>query len=404
LRKFAKSQLSFNWQQWRFLQLNCVLKFIIGFNGSIKILNKKQKERLRQIRHAELSFIRKVKSLQKKKEKNRAISQRGLSVYSDIASESDNRITIECAERLDLSSGINDTLKVVQNLRSKRLEKRKILFYLEIEKINYISPGAALLIASALDRKRMLSSNRARYVAVSADDWNPSVKQLLRQIGFLSLLGVKNIESEPGQDDTLDTEFLPMESGTAAEGKKAEKLNQNLTQLAHFVSDPPELFGAVTEAMTNTRQHAYIKPGKIQHWWFSASFDRSKNWMTVMFADHGEGIPHTLPKTHRESFKAVISMLAGDILARDAKLIEAAMEVGRSAAAGSTRGKGLKRNIQGFIESSNCGGRLRIISRKGYYNFERSSAGVESVTLKTLKTEFLGTLIEWGFQVTNDEY
>jgi hypothetical protein len=300
----------------------------------------------------------------------------------------DRRVIINLPETLDFEENYERTVSHFDLLRRGAHIGRN-LASLRFDKINHISPSAALVLASEVDRWNQLRGGR---LTANVDTWHDDIRRLLRQMGYFELL---NIGAPPNIDPPKNTEFLRFKRGDGYDrnsGFLAKQLRLEIEALVGFNIKKHLLFEGLSEAITNVGQHAYPDTSfGVKQWWLSASYDREDRRLCVMFYDQGAGIPATLPTSDvverlREYFD----------FWPDSKKIEAAMEVGRSATGSSERGKGLQNLVE--FAKAHAEGRLSIYSLKGMYRMIASGEG-DTQNVEILKRDnthsINGTLIEW---------
>ena len=231
--------------------------------------------------------------------------------------------------------------------------------------------------------------------ALDLDQWNPTVRRLLKEMGFFELL---RMSPPPSSAPQSGERYVKFRSGATVDGEAIDKLRE--LELAPYISVPNRnlLFTAVTEAMTNVKHHAYqdrdiysFGPG---HWWLSAAFDTQEQELIVMIYDQGHGIPSTLPKTRGEALRARFS----EYIADDARLIEAAHKISRSKSEEWHRGSGLDRDIRRYIEVFEGNGTYRIISGRGEYTVSSGVSG--RTTRRSFGRSLEGTFIQWRLELT----
>ena len=303
------------------------------------------------------------------------------------------RVAVELPERLDLDVNYEATVTHLTNVR-RASEKRFRLRYLSFDAIKYISPSAALLLASEVDRWNDAVGGRlrARHAA-----WDPNVKRLLCGMGFFELL---HLEKPAELGGVINTTFLPFLRGNAddraAGGSLAKKLRQEIEAVAGTEIKKHLLFDGLTEAITNVSQHAYPKAAEKSYrpWWMSAAYVKDTNMVVVSFYDHGRTIPGTLPAS--KVFERMKDQFG---LWNDGQKIRAAMELGRSSSDSAGRGKGL----QNFLEiiKAHTGSRLRIFSNHGQLTVTNSEENALLFDSGAVETSLHGTLIEWQFVPKN---
>jgi hypothetical protein len=275
--------------------------------------------------------------------------------------------------------------------------RRKLI--VNFNNISVLNPGAALVLASELDRWQVI--NNVRLKPYKPQSWNKQVVRLFNEMGIFDLLETLPKHRirrfmQPGSQT-----FFPFLSGTESDGQLASRLMENMSPVIKPVYNERLLYVALSEAMTNVIQHAY--PQEMHHkkvslhnrWWLSGSFDSDSQVMNVLLFDHGVGIPTTLPKS--PLFKKILHYIKDDNnINNPGYLIKAAVELGKSKTQLKHRGKGL-RQILKFSSESDFGS-LYIISHKGeycYYEDCTDKAG-------SLPVELGGTFIQWEIKLQKD--
>lgn len=304
---------------------------------------------------------------------------------------------IECPANLNLSEDYRQT---VDFLKSVRLLARELQskFMVDFTSLKEITPAAALLLVAEFDRWRGRSRAR-RLRPIDLENWTPSVRRRLKEMGFFDVLGAKcDIvdEAQAGED-----RYLRFRSGIGSDGASAKSLRESIDGLGPRIADRDSLYGGLTEAMTNVQQHAYGSRGEVRRWWISASVNVDASSLTVMVVDHGVGIPATLPRSGLwEQIRGYGEAHGVGFLADDAKLLEAAFSVegNRSQTREEHRGRGLKEDIKGYVQAHDSRGRLRVISKRGKYIYDRHTTDGERTSTEKLPVEFVGTFIEWTIE------
>jgi hypothetical protein len=222
----------------------------------------------------------------------------------------------------------------------------------------------------------------------------PSSKNYFVPTRFFDLLEIQQPEANSDVINT-DVEFIKFRSGHQTDGQIAKELRQALEDIAGPIEAKKYLYTGLTEAMNNAIQHAYPIgqsykiPVDHRRWWMCGSFDKSRHVLTILFLDQGVGIPATLPRS--KHWDDVLRFLRQLMMGRrdDAALIQAAIEVGRSATEEQGRGYGLY-EMRRFVENSQDG-HLRILSGSGECLYLKGG----SVSLRRHRYPVVGTLIEW---------
>ena len=225
---------------------------------------------------------------------------------------------------------------------------------------------------------------------------NPKAAQVLRQVGVLEIL--KN--ESPIKPRDPDVIHWKVATGNDADGRKYEDvLGHYDGNIAHELQQ--EFFLGITEAMTNSRQHAYIdiREDGLNHsdqrdtpWWMFSQCRDGR--LHVAFADLGIGIPRTLPVRMKGLWQKLISKIGRE--PDDHEAIEHAIEDKKSRTQKEYRGKGLPQ-IVGVIDGTD-GGDLCIYSNRGCYTInrqgDRKSYGY--------RDSIYGTLITWSVPISGE--
>lgn len=231
---------------------------------------------------------------------------------------------------------------------------------------------------------------------------NNKVEQVLQQIGILKLLG-KPERLVPDAPDVIHWRFI---DGAKAEGEKANEL------IEVFAEKLPEslsrgLYNGLVEAMTNCVHHAYLEvrgdgvTNELENGWWMFAQERETRLM-VAFCDLGIGIPRSLPKTHDPGLLTAtlerIARVARVRGYRDADLIAAALEVGKTRTAEAHRGFGLT-EFKEVVEKAEEGS-LRIFSNRACYTFSLAIDDEPIEVRQEFDDSIYGTLIQWSLPLS----
>jgi hypothetical protein len=300
------------------------------------------------------------------------------------------RVSITLPVALDFDENYETTVSHLQIVR-QAVKKQKLLRKILFDQIDYISPSAALVLASEVDRWNQRIKGRIRAVVPS---WRPEIKQLLCEMGYFDLLKIPKPEFD---ESTKTTVFLKFTRGDVRDpnaGAIAKQFRIDVEAMVGASIKRHFLFEGLSEAITNVGQHAYLESTVFRQWWLSASIDRKEAKLSIIFYDQGVGIPTTLPRAKFfEGIKEFFNTW------KDSEKIEAAMGGGRSATEKLERGKGL-RNFFEFPMSYPLG-TLSIYSLHGMYRLHWVDGKLkESATQKQDHENSIGgTLIEWSIKL-----
>lgn len=302
-------------------------------------------------------------------------------------------------QAFNLSSSFEETIKFLMQFRQWSSSTRRARsFYVDLRRVTQISPAGALLLAAEFHRWKLIFNRKLR--ARDAGEWDPEVRRLLGDMGFFELLAVEQAALPARGLDTSGIIFLPFACGRDTNGQPFVDLRDLIEAAVGRLKQRLILYQGVTEAITNVLHHAYAKSNKLSRWWMSASIDTLQSKLTVMVLDHGQGIPRTLPrKGVAEKIQEFLNVTSLATFSDDGRMIEAAVTLGRSAVQQPNRGHGLQRDVQAVIKTFNGAARLRILSNRGRYSFERDFTGATHVETSTTGQSLDGTFVEWTFQL-----
>lgn len=305
----------------------------------------------------------------------------------------DKAIEIELPPCLDFEENYETTVNRLRQLRDSSYGLFRVK-KLKFDNLLFISPAAALVLASEVDQwKQRLGSGRLR---ADVDSWDGEVKRRLFEMGYFELLDLDLPPMAGQQNDVTFLKFLRGESGEKVDpGTLAKNLRINIEAIVGQGINKHFLFEGLSEAITNVSQHAYpasMPNIRKKQWWLSASFDRQTRNLQVMFYDQGVGIPKTLHTSHL--WEGIKEFFGGWT---DARKIKAAMEYGRSSTERPERGKGLK-NLVEFAKVHEAG-RLSIYSERGLYRILHTRDNELRTIGRNHKESIGGTLIEWSVKL-----
>jgi hypothetical protein len=262
--------------------------------------------------------------------------------------------------------------------------------FVDFKPIETVSPDAALLLAAVFDMWQRLKNATLRTRDIHL--WSPEVAHVFSSLGLFDLLKTPGHAKSP-ERETGNVQILKLCSGQGADGSLAHELTQALKLIVGDIEEHP-LYVGLTEAMTNTGQHAYPDgtyadfPHQLKRWWMTGSYDKTLKSLRILILDLGVGIPATI--TLGKLKEQVVSYLTRFSAPDDADRITAAVEVGRTSTGTLGRGNGLA-DIRKFTEQSQKG-KLRILSGKGEVVYTTGNVHPKKTTHAA---PIPGTLIEW---------
>lgn len=311
---------------------------------------------------------------------------------------------LEPPAELDLNGNYEKSLAFLMDIRGRSFTSptvhpetgAKLMHFTDFSAIKTITPGAGLVLAAELDRRRLVTGVKPHSLDA---EWEPAVRTYFHQAGLFELLGIapQITECEESAEALQAVRFV---RGRSVRGEIGARLRDRVEALCgQRIGPRTTVYEAISEAIANTR-HAYprnmgIWPTKATgQWWAAGTWNSETNVVSLQLYDQGVGIPATLPRS--EHWSDIFARFGGDKLhpERSAdRLITAALEVGRTSTGEQGRGKGLAEMTAWIDKLGN--GFLRIMSGRGTVSY--SAGGVVSGV--TRKVPFFGTLIEWEIEL-----
>lgn len=180
----------------------------------------------------------------------------------------DQSLNIELPEKLDFEENYETTVSHLQIVRLAARGKLR-LKELKFEKLRFISPSAALVLATEVDRWNQRVKGRLR---AKPELWSEDITRLLCEMGYFELL---KIQRPSAIVPYKSTSFLPFIRGTVRiddGGQLAKRLRIQIEKLIGVSINRQSLFQGLSEAITNVSHHAYSFGTPLRQWWVSASY------------------------------------------------------------------------------------------------------------------------------------
>ena len=291
-------------------------------------------------------------------------------------------------------------LPFVRVLRDTLLRRRRpVTIDFRATKKMYVE--GTLLFHAEVHRALLLLKDKTAVAIIPPT--NKKVLEVLKQIGFLGLIG-SEVAVTPTADDVVHW--------CSAHGRRADGVSAGdlLTRTTGTMAEPVKrgLYAGLTEAMTNASEHAYLEPrsdgfgrsSDVDWWVFSQVRDER---LTVVICDLGIGISRSLPHTagaEPSLLKRLARILDPTRPHRDEGAIKFALEIGRTRTEMKHRGFGLFRNIRGVIDRHSAGS-MFIASNRGCYAFALGGPpfGTGENTSR-LSRSINGTIVGWSLPLS----
>lgn len=315
---------------------------------------------------------------------------------SSVVHQPNRSVTIILPSVMDFEENYEETCRHLQLLRTA-VSKRIRIRSLDFSRLTRISTSAAVALASEVDQ---WNQRCVRKLRAAVHTWHPDVRKLLQEMGYFELLGLKQPDETPPHTDTTFLRFRRGESGLNKDGGQiAVDLRTEIESVAETTIKKMQLFGGLSEAITNVGHHAYDPNDKLvkKQWWVSASFKRTTQELKVTFYDHGRGIPVTLP-----SWKHFALIRDFFFKMSHSEKISSAVKLGKSATGAEERGQGLQ-NLLEFSQAYEHGC-LTIYSLNGKYQSTHKSAENIEGNSTDRENSIGGTLIEWSVVINQQQH
>ena len=291
---------------------------------------------------------------------------------------------------LEFERNRTQLVKFIAEIRNAALSPTSLPVRIDFSPTIKMFADGTLLFAAELDRINALRPGRVTCTWPASD----VVAQVLQHVGIFEKLG----QSGRCKITATDVKYWKVDSGAEVRGELAAEAMQRYKDL--FPDEKQKLYRGITEAMTNTRQHAYEGErgdgfgNVLPNWWmFSEYRDRR---LIVTICDLGIGIPRSLPKDKSGLWPKVLRFLTDErLLDADANRIRAAIAVGTSRTNADHRGKGLM-EIRSVLDG--LGGGIRIHSNCGLYRYDAKTQE-ETWANFSSDTSIRGTLVLWNIPV-----
>lgn len=293
-----------------------------------------------------------------------------------------------------------DFLKEIKNLQ-KYLSLKQYRCSIDHSKIERIDPEALLVLAAEIKRSANNGDKRfLRYDKAYAPK-NEQVIRMLNSIGYWEHFNInlKNLGD-------IKRRYLKILHDTEANNLHVVELREFFNSKLNFLPlDTTEMFdNAISEAIANSVEHAYIKDQNIRTinraWWLSGSYNMDTNELFFGCYDQGIGVKEALG--HHDN--RLVMKWVDDLKLMnqsDSNVLETLVTKELPKYKNTDRGHGFKHFIK-FIEDYSHGS-LNIYSKHGEYKAVKQEDSM--IRSKYDYTDSLdGTLIVWKIKLEGGEH
>ncbi|GAN61620.1 hypothetical protein ACI01nite_24870 [Acetobacter cibinongensis] len=300
---------------------------------------------------------------------------------------------------------IEGTLEFFCNLR-KCIDgaiKENCGLHVDFRPLRILDLSSGLILVAELDRYQRLLG--VKLVPRTVNEWDKSVVEFLRNIGFFRIL---KTDIAPHIKKSSKVITIPFITGKNTSGHLASMLRKKLQKIIREENKEYflKIYEPLIESMKNSIQHAYEENiyNEISNeyfgkrWWMCASFNRATSTVEIVFLDLGLTIPKSLrtsPRWNGHNIYANDTKKMEEIT--DDTLILCALKYGITITLQSFRGKGFKNIIApAKVHQKNS---VSVISRNGYAMISGTNPDKPFSPILSSHHPLLGTLIRWYIYV-----
>jgi len=342
-------------------------------------LTKKKHLKIKRNRHVKYvqrkSFFRKHKRKQnillgeKSRKERQQLSVRNKEKKIDFITK--EPIDIKLPEILSLESEYRtEFLEVIEKLRYY-LPSKKYKCSIDHSKIVRIDPEALLVLAAEI--KRSVSNHHKIFIRYNKA-YAPKDEQVIRMLNSIGYWKHFNIQHNDEHDKKR--KYLKIIHDITADNMHVVELREFFANKLNFLTeDTAEMFDdAISEAIANSVEHAYIKKQKNltidKAWWLSGSYNIESKELFFGCYDQGIGVKDALGHHDNRLVKKWVDGLKL-MTQKDSEVIEALVTKELPKYKDTDRGHGFKHFIK-FIQDYSLGS-LNIYSKNGECKFTELS-------------------------------
>lgn len=300
---------------------------------------------------------------------------------------------IEAPTNLNFNESCEQTIHYFDQIKVEFIYGLSEKVFLDLSKLENISPEAALVLLAELTRGAHYAVGRKRIVGNYPKGDRAS--EMLVKIGFYKMFQIKTPQlSKQDRDDKRI--YFKAVFGNTSDGRLARPLIDMFNYiggLSTLISK--RLYGALIECMDNVKAHAYPDSSTpraelIGEWWMAGYVDPSSQQIAFTFFDQGVGIPTTIKQKRSVRFKSYLTFT-------DQRIISKAVLSGLSRRKSGRHGNGLP-SLRKIIDIAPSGF-LRVISNKGDFIYQKD------LKTKSSRIPFNldGSLVIWTIKGSCDD-
>lgn len=292
----------------------------------------------------------------------------------------------------------NEFLRSITELQ-QYLPSKDYKCSIDHSKIKRIDPEALLVLAAEI--KRSVSNKGINHLKYNKR-YAPKNEQVLRMLNSIGYWEHFNIHMDSNND--RKRRFLKISHDIIADNSHVVDLRDFFNRKLNFLPlHTTEMFdNAISEAIANSVEHAYIKEQKLitikRAWWLSGSYNMETKELCFGCYDQGIGVKEALGHHDDRLIMKWIEKL--NLKAKnDSDVIETLVNEELPKYNNTDRGHGFKHFIK-FIEDYTYGS-LNIYSNKGEYNIFKEEDSIIK-TKYDYEDTLNGTLIVWKIKLEGE--
>lgn len=270
-------------------------------------------------------------------------------------------------------------------------------FIIDHKKMKNIEPEALLILASEIKRCTKIKDIPLAYNEDHAPK-NKEIKKMLNLIGYWKHFNIPDQYPIPDQTKNK-TYYLKITDDNTALFEKYIDIRDFFDNHIRFIDNNIEIQAvydeAITEAISNAVEHAYIKKQKIdtlnKNWWLCGYYNNETKELSFACYDQGIGLGKTLSYNDNDKIKHILKVNK-IAFKKGSKIIKFLIEDELPKYEEEDRGYGFKR-FKNLINKYQTGS-INIYSNKGHYCYSKID-GIKKELLKDYPIGIRGTLISW---------
>lgn len=328
--------------------------------------------------------------------KNRK-NKKNVKIYYDVTKKKPILVTLP--EVLSLNQEYRkEFLNAIKKIRVY-LQSKEHKCSIDHSKITRIDPEALLVLSAEI--KRSVGKSHLRYMSYNKD-YAPKDEQVIRMLNSIGYWEHFNIKRNDISD--IKRRYLKILHDIKADNMHVVELREFFEQKLNFLTEETEdtFDDAISEAIANSVEHAYIKKQKTKTikkaWWLSGSYCIETKELFFGCYDQGIGVKDALGHHDNRKIQKWVDKLK--VMAKsDSDVIETLVKEELPKYKEKDRGHGFKHFIK-FINNYSHGS-LNIYSKYGECKFIKEDDS--TITRKCDYDDTLdGTLIVWKIKLSGD--